>query len=392
MKRWPALDNPGARDLALAAVVTAGVMVLSGQIDPTGDDRPLDGVARAVILVCGGSLALRRQHPLAMVILNAGALAVWVARDYAGGPVFATSWMALFFLGAAVPRRTALVTALSTSTVLTAVGLGAGSGRGFVHGVYIGWSVAAVLVGDMVRGRRERMAALEERARQLEQAREEETRRRLAEDRLNIARDLHDTVAHAMATINVQAAAAARVIDRHPDRARDSLAAIQKASGEVLDELGSLVQLLRVDPGEAGKAPAPGVGDIERLVASVRRSGLDVTLTAEGDLADVPRPIGLAAYRIVQESLTNVVRHAGSAHATVTLRSSPHGELSVEITDDGDGGGGDGDGDGAGAGAGVGIRGMHERAATTGGRLQAGPRPQGGFRVVAWWPPPPSNA
>ena len=158
---------------------------------------------------------------------------------------------------------------------------------------------------------------------------------------------------------------------------------IENASGEVLDELAAVLEVLRVDPDEEmSKAPTPGVGDLADLVASVRRAGLEVELRGDADgFGDVPRSVGVAVYRIVQESLTNVVRHAGSSSATVTLTRDRDGTRSVEITDTGAGGNGTGT-----VGAGVGVRGMRERAETTGGELEAGPGPGGGFRVRATWP------
>lgn len=378
-----AATAPGwAREAAAPLLVTAALLAVSAEMVATGDERRLDALAYALIVVCGVSLSLRRRRPAAAVVVITVALVVWSWRGYVGGPVYATSWAALFFLGYAGDRRRAFAMAAAASTALVAVGLAADSGPGLVHAVYVGWSAAAVFLGDALRTRRDHLAALEERARDLEQTREEETRRRLAEERLRIARDLHDTVAHSMATINIQAGAAAHVMDRQPARAREALLAIQQASGDVLDELAALLRLLRVDPGEeAATAPAPGMGQLGELVASARRAGLEVTLRVDEDLGEVPRPVALAAYRIVQESLTNVVRHAGSATATVTLARDAGG-LCVEIVDDGSGG----TATSAAPGAGVGIAGMRERAETTGGALEAGPRTGGGFRVRAAWP------
>jgi signal transduction histidine kinase len=381
--RWPNLRSRWAQDVAVAAAVTALVLAVSGRIEPSPGDRRLDALAYVLIVVCGGVLALRRRFPVGVVLVIAGALALWLARGYVGGPVFATSWLALFFLGSAVDRRSALTTAAITSGLLVVVGVVADSSPGAMHGVYVGWAAAAVFLGDVTRSHRAHVAGLEERARHLEQTREEETRRRLAEERLRIARDLHDTVAHSMATINVQARAASRVIGQSPEQARDALLVIENASGEVLDELAAVLEVLRVDPDEEmSKAPTPGVGDLVDLVASARRAGLEVDLLGGADgFGDVPRSVGIAVYRIVQESLTNVVRHAGSSSATVTLTRDRDGTRSVEITDTGAGGHGTGP-----VGAGVGVRGMRERAETTGGELEAGPGPCGGFRVRATWP------
>jgi signal transduction histidine kinase len=228
-----------------------------------------------------------------------------------------------------------------------------------------------------VRNRRSYLTELEERARYLEHTREEEARRRVAEDRLRVARDLHDSVAHAMATINVQAGAAAHVVNRRPEAAKDALTAIQRASAEVLDELAAMLRLLRDDDEGAARAPTPGVEQITELVASMRESRLPVTLEQCGPLDTVPTSIGTAAYRIVQESLTNVISHAAAAPTVVSVRLEDC-RLSVEVTDDGPG-------NGSASGTGMGIRGMRERAEGTGGTLEAGPGPGRGFTVRAGW-------
>jgi signal transduction histidine kinase len=371
------------REVGPAALVTVVLLAVSGRLEPSEGDRLLDGLAYGLIVVCGGALAVRRWRPVATVAVIAGALAVWLGRGYVGGPVFVTLWLALFVLGATTPRRTALVTTVAALAVLVVVGEVAGSSPGVVaHGLLVGWSATAALLGDAVRSRREHLAGVEERARTLEETREADTLRRLAEQRLSITRDLHDTVAHSMATINVQAGAAAHVIDRQPGQAREALLVIQQASSEVLDELAALLQLLRVDP-ESGapEAPTPGLGDVDELLASARRAGLEATLCVDEQFGELPRAVSLAAYRIVQESLTNVVRHAGAAHTTVTLRRDNDGAHLVEIINAGNGT----QPPTTGAGAGIGIRGMRERAETTGGQLEAGPLPEGGFRVRATW-------
>jgi signal transduction histidine kinase len=237
-----------------------------------------------------------------------------------------------------------------------------------------------VFLGEAVRNRRSYLTELEERARWLEHTREEEARRRVAEERLRVARDLHDSVAHAMATINVQAGAAAHVVDRRPAAAKEALTVIQRASAEALDELAAMVRLLRDDDEGAARAPTPGVAEIGELAASVRDARLRVTLEQRGPLERVPKPIGTAAYRIVQESLTNVMRHAGASSAAVSLRVDD-GCFTVEVNDDG---AGDRVGESS-RGTGMGLRGMRERADATGGTVDAGPRPEGGFRVRAAW-------
>jgi signal transduction histidine kinase len=244
--------------------------------------------------------------------------------------------------------------------------------------VFLGWTAAAVLLGEALRNRRSLLLGRHERARFLERSRAEEAARRVAEERLRIARDLHDGVAHAMATINVQAGAAAHVLDRRPDAAREALRAIARASGEVLDELAAMLTLLRQDGQPADRAPTPGLADIARLAESTGATGLSVELCIDDPAPVVPAVIGTAAYRVVQESLTNVLRHSRANTVRVGLRPGPAG-LVVSVIDPGPA-----KRDGM-AGAGVGLRGMTERVTATGGRLHAGPTLTGGFEVRAEW-------
>ena len=370
-------------DVGAAAAVTVALMVASSHI-PVGDgERGLDTAGYLLLVAAGGAMALCRRLPAVAVGVVTVALALHVLRDYAGGPVFLTGWFALVSLSwrrsraAGIAGASALVVALVAASIADDEGVAPAALL-----VFVGWSAVAVLIGDVARARGERLAQLEVRARDLERAREEEARRQTAEERLRIARDIHDSVAHAMTTINVQAGAAAHVVDRRPAAAKDALVAIQRASGDVLDELAALVGLLRNAGEEADRAPTPGLDRVADLVASTRDANLDVTLSVDGPVDQVPLPVGTAAYRIVQESLTNVIRHAGGAAATVSITAGDTGRLVVEVRDDGRGRAAPS------SGAGMGIRGMRERAETTGGSLTAGPGPGGGWVVrVAWGQP-----
>src|SRR5207302_3107643 len=179
-------------------------------------------------------------------------------RKYVGGPIFTTGWIALFALAWRVRRRDAFIAAAVLCAALIVASAIGGRTAPLIHLVFVGWSAAAVFLGDMLRNRRAQPAALEDRARHLERSREEEARRRVAEERLHIARDLHDSVAHSMATINVQAGVAAHVLDRRPEAAKEALTAIQRASAEVLDELAALLGLLREENDAADRSPTPG--------------------------------------------------------------------------------------------------------------------------------------
>jgi len=261
---------------------------------------------------------------------------------------------------------------------------------GFLAVLLSSWAGGALLLGGSVRGRRAEWTALEERARHLAESQEEEARRRVAEERLRIARDLHDSVAHSMASISVQAGVGAHVLDERPEDARAALLAIKDASGEALAELRATLGMLRSDEA-APREPAAGLDRLSSLIESSLTAGLTVDVVVEGDARPLPPAVDAAAYRIVQESLTNVIRHAGPARATVTIR---HGGDAVEIavTDDGRGagsGGGNGP-DPGGAGpagpAGHGLAGMRERVALLGGELSAGNRRSGGYRVLVRFP------
>jgi signal transduction histidine kinase len=246
-------------------------------------------------------------------------------------------------------------------------------------------SVAAVALGMAVAGRQQVFTAMVERAERAERDREEEARRMVDAERLRIARELHDVVAHSMSMINVQAGVAAHVISTQPEQAAEALNAIKVASREGLRELRAILNVLRhVDEDEAGRAPAPRLAQLEALADATTQAGLPTTLSISGPHAGLAPTVELAVYRIVQESLTNVLRHAGPrARATVDVVISD-GQLLVQVDDDG---WGLNPGEFR-EGTGTGLAGMRERAAAFGGTLEAGPRPGGGWRVRAVLPLP----
>jgi signal transduction histidine kinase len=302
---------------------------------------------------------------------------------FQGGPIYVTGWVALFFLSWRTDRRTGLIGAAVLCVTLSATSVAVRGSAPLLHLVFVGWAAAAVFLGDALRNRRNYLRELEEHARYLEQSRDEESRRLVVEERLRIARDLHDSVAHAMATINVQAGAAAHVIDRRPGEVRGALDAIQDASAEVLDELTAMLRVLRAEGDGAQRAPTPTAVQIADLVRAAQDAHLPVTLDVEGSLEQVSAPIGTAMYRIVQESLTNVMRHAPGATTRVVARVTDRG-VTLEVLDDGPAEPSTGVA-GATSGSGMGILGMRERVTATGGVLDVGPRGGGGFRVCASW-------
>ena len=245
---------------------------------------------------------------------------------------------------------------------------------------------AAWWLGDSLRARREYAAALEARTleletrtRELEDAREELTRRAVVDERLRIARELHDIVAHSMGVVVVQAMVAEAVLADDPPQARRAVSAIRDTGRSTLDELRGLLGALRGN--DEGTAPLPGLADVTTLVDQMTQAGLPVALEVRGDRGAVPRTVDLAAYRVVQESLTNVLRHAAGATVNVEIDYRP-GSVDVRVVDDG---GGKPPPSGT-AGTGNGLAGMAERVALFGGTFSAGPRADGGFAVTAHLP------
>jgi signal transduction histidine kinase len=242
---------------------------------------------------------------------------------------------------------------------------------------------AAWLLGHFVGVRRAYTARLEQTA-ELERARAEQARQAVAEERLRLARELHDVVAHSISVIAVQSGVGAHVAKTQPEEAAKALAAIEATSRAALTELRRLLGVLRQEDEPQGDlAPVPGLADLDGLLAEVAKAGLAVRLQVEGTPAQLPAGVDLSAYRIVQEALTNVVKHAGPARAQVAIRYRDH-EVVVEVTDNGRGAAAP-IGDGR-ARVGHGLIGMRERVAVFGGDLEVGPRPGGGFRVAARLP------
>jgi signal transduction histidine kinase len=256
------------------------------------------------------------------------------------------------------------------------------------------WTAVAAAIGQAVRAQRAHQAMLEERARRAEEGREHEARRRVQQERLRIARELHDAVGHHVALISVQAGAMGYLLDTDPAKARESLAHIQQASEAALEELRLTVGLLRQPGDQEPVEPVGGLGRLDELIASFTATGLRVTCDVTGQVRQLPEAVDLTAYRLIQESLTNTAKHAAGTSASIRLAFRP-GALALAVEDHGPPAGGSGAGLAAGSGVssgigeeGHGIIGMRERAAALGGWLTAGPRAEGGFRVLAELPAP----
>jgi signal transduction histidine kinase len=335
-------------------------------------------VALSAAVVGPVALWWRRRSPkaVAAAVVATGA-ALWASGvpPIGHGPAVV---VAVYTLGAMLPRRTSLAAA---GFVLAAVA---------VHQVATWWvdgsSFAGNVViiagswwlGDAARRRRDEAAAHARRAEELDAARDELARRAVAEERLRIARELHDVVAHAMSVVAVQAGTGRVAFDREPELARASLARIETLSREAMAEMRRLLAVLRPDDDAAGRAPVASLQDLARLVASSRAAGVEVDVRITGEPRRLPNGVDVAAFRIVQESLTNVARHAEAHRAEVSICYGDEA-IVIEVDDDGPARAGDGQ-------PGVGIVGMRERAAACGGTLAAGRRPDGGFQVLARLP------
>jgi signal transduction histidine kinase len=341
-------------------------------------DKPPAGVHLAVptiayLLVAVSALALiwRRRRPVLVLAVSLGAALLYTCLGYMDGAVMLSPMFALYAVAVAVPTSRAIALSVITMVSLMAANLAFGpfgTGGGFV--LIPGEVAAALFLGLWVASRR--AYTLRESA--------EQARRAVDAERLRIARELHDVVAHTMATINVQAGVAAHVIERQPDQAARALEAIRQASKEGLRELRGILNVLHQADEPDERLPAPRLAQLDVLVEHATDAGLPTSVTVHGQARALAPTVDLTAYRIVQESLTNALRHAGPTTARVTL-SYTDGELCVEVLDRGRG-----RGDGVAQGAGHGIAGMRERAEAVGGTLLAGPDPDGGFRVQARLP------
>ena len=373
MRPGPFTRWPRAADAALAAVsLVLSTCVTEGAGDSLVLRSPADVAVYVLLLFVVGSAALywRRQAPVAVLAV---VLAAWALTLGSGDSDL--GWQALvavYGLGRySSAERWGHVGVDAALVVVVLHGLTGDLPWGEVaFGVVVFFSVWYV-------GRRLRLRA--ERAVLAERERQEQAQRIVTEERARIARELHDVVAHRVSMMTVQAGAAKTVAATDPEAAVRAMGAVEAAGRQALDELRHLLGVLRPPIADDGTSPQPGLADLDRLVAQMRAAGHDVELTTEGALGDLPARVELSAYRIVQESLTNVVKHAGpGARASVRV-AHDGGWLSVDVTDDG-----------SGAtvlpGAGHGVVGMRERASLLGGSLDVGSGDGGGFRVRARLP------
>ena len=375
------IERPSPADLAVAAAV-AFPTVMDAWWNAPGT-RQADALTYALAAVSILAVVFRRSWPLGAAVVCGAALTGWYVLGHHGQLLNLPTMVALYTVATQGDRRRSVVVAVVAAAWAACVSLATGSPSG-TPAAEAAWPVLALLVGEVVRMRREQLAEYAARADRAEADRDAEARRRVQHERLRIARELHDVVAHTVAAMNVQASLAAEAFDRRPEVARAAIAQVRASGRDAMAELHATVAVLR-DDREVPVDPAPRLDEVERLAARASSGDLVVAVEREG-VGELPPVIELAAYRIVQEALTNVIRHAGARRAAVRLRCT-RTDLEVEVTDDGRGPdrGGAPDGRHPG-GAGFGLVGMHERAAAVGGRLEHGPADGGGFRVRAVLP------
>ncbi|MFF2652599.1 sensor histidine kinase [Streptomyces sp. NPDC058045] len=373
--RWPWVST----------LVVTGVMLAGSHFAAHGQPEraPLDVFARVLLLVAGGVLLWRRRHPVAVVWATAVAVLLYLGGGYPYGPVFLAVAVGCFAAIAAGHRRAAWAAVGTVWVGHLLIGhwwwryLPPAHDHAAPWAEELGvaaWVLAVLAVSELALNRRQQWAR--ERAERAQAA-----RRRADEERLRIARELHDVLAHSISVINVQAGVGLALLDSDREQARTALTTIKAASKEALGEVRQVLDNLRT-PGDAPRAPAPGLDRLPELVEQARGAGLTVEVDSArepGAPSAVPPGLDLAAFRIVQEALTNVVRHSGSRRARVRVRYGP-GEVRLRVDDDGPATGQEA------GGSGNGLAGMRERAAALGGTIEAGPRADGGFRVSAALP------
>ncbi|MFI0356398.1 sensor histidine kinase [Actinomadura sp. 9N407] len=364
-------ERIGVRDWAIAAGVAAILLVtgLSGQPSPTH----LDPLGYALLMAGGLALAAHRRAPVTVLAVTGSCVLGYQALGF---EVPALAF--LFAVFAAVRAGHRVITVAGTVIMLAALPfaiLAAPHGwsvdEAFTQSreaLQLAWLIAAGAAGEALR-------QAERRADEAERTREETARRRADEERLHIARELHDSLTHQISVIKVQAEVAVHLANRRGEQVPEALLAIREAGREAARELRATLEALRDD----GKSPPHGLDDVQELMERARTTGLDAKLTIEGRRHDVPAAVDRTAYRIVQESLTNIARHAGAATASVRIDYRPD-TLVIQVDDDGEA-----TPDTAQV-PGVGLLGMRERVTALGGRLQAAPRGEGGFSVQAELP------
>lgn len=390
--------HPATADLLLGAGL--GLLFVAGSVVPPdwlSEDAPVDltltAPGFALTAVAAVALTQWRRRPAATLAVLTMSTAVSLVGGWQVHLAMLALALAMYGFAVRSPRTRALAAA---GAVTTAVGIGgvvAGLWRDDWHHldtiVLLVWTSTAIAVA--VQDRRATIAALEDRARRAEESREATARRRVAEERVTIARELHDVIAHHVAVMSVQSGVAEHLLERDPAAARAALGHVRGAARAVLSELQAVLGVLRQDETAVPTAPAPGLSGLGELIASFRATGAHLETRFPTVLPVLPPAADAAAFRLVQEALTNVQKHAATASTTVSVEvegdsvlvavSNTRPALHPRSAEPGGW-----DAPGGGAGSGLGLVGMQERVTAAGGSLEAGPTPQGGFTVAARLP------
>jgi signal transduction histidine kinase len=372
--------NPWILDACLGTLFTVGGLVaLFATTSRTIDYHDADALGVVLVLGCSVPYYFRRRAPFTVLVVSFVSLCVLAIVGYPANIESQVLLVGMYSLGSHATGRARLVgivVVVVGLVVVASAGIPDASTSGLVQtgAIYM----AAYFFGSTMRNRRLYLGELEARAVAAERERDEEAKRAVADERLRIAQELHDVVAHSMGVIAVQAGVGAHVIDTDPAEAKRSLEAISGTSRSTLAEIRRILGVLR-DDGGAAYQPAPGLADLDHLVGDFEVAGLPVAVSTNGEVHPLPPGVDLTAFRIVQEALTNTLKHAGPAHACVTVDYRP-GEVRVQVSDDGRGV------SATSSDGGHGLLGMRERVGVYGGTLRAGPTTGGGFSVVATLP------
>ncbi|PPS66878.1 MULTISPECIES: sensor histidine kinase [Streptomyces] len=378
-------------DLAMVLALM-GCTALGGTLTMPGAEPPdHDKTATALMGVACLVLLKHRTHPRTAVVVAGTCTVAAVALGYLVTPLLLAPVMAaLYWLAALTDRRSTRVYGLSALLAVTLAAVFSGSMNHLslllrtIGPIF--WLMLPLAAGKMTQLRRAYLQSVQERAERAERTREEEARLRVTEERVRIARELHDVVAHHMALANAQAGTAAHLALTSPEQSRKILTDLTGTTSSALRELKATLGLLRDNddaPGSPGLEPSPGLARLPELVSACESAGLEVAVTTEGEPQPLSPGVDLTAYRIVQEALTNVTKHATAETAHVLLAYTGS-RLLITVTNDGP------SEPAVTQGRGFGVMGMRERALSIGGELCAGPRPQGGFEVTTALPLQPS--
>jgi signal transduction histidine kinase len=385
IRRVRAIDPHAVDALVALALTVSALMIVIGRINGDDEFRDNDFLGTALVLLQTLPLAVRRVAPLGVLVVINFAIDLHAVAGYemVQAGTFG-SLIALYGAASLTDSRRGIVAALimvPAFAIFFATNR-ENFGAGEIASISGTWAVGWFL-GTYIRIRGEQAEAAGERAAWLERDRDVRAREAVAEERARIARELHDMVGHALNLIVIQAGGAQRVFESRPQLARQSLAAIESAGREALSDMERMLGMLRVaEGGDQALSPQPGLRQIDSLAARVSEAGLPVEVAVEGSPVELPPSVDLSAYRIVQEALTNSLKHAGASRARVAIRYRPDA-LDLEITDDGRGVSERGPG---GEEGGRGLIGMRERVALFGGELSVGPVPEAGYRVHARLP------